>query len=164
MSSGSFNRYFEIITWPNYLSIVGDMGSLTFSRIEDMFNFFRSESANNPRVNPSYWHEKLVSSDHNEPPKEYKPEIFLAIVKKELEAWHFEGGCDNETMMEILETAKYASESEYEARSWLYENDGSPITDAWEYTLEEFTDRYKWQLWAIVHTVIAYDLEKRENK
>lgn len=35
--------YFNVTTFPNYLVITGDMGSLTFSRVEDMFMFFRND-------------------------------------------------------------------------------------------------------------------------
>lgn len=53
---GSGNMWFEIITWPNVLTIHGDMGTWTFSRVEDMFTFFRGSDL---KINPSYWAEKL---------------------------------------------------------------------------------------------------------
>ncbi|STU51511.1 Uncharacterised protein [Klebsiella pneumoniae] len=32
--------YYDVITWPGYLTVTGDMGTWTFSRIADMFDFF----------------------------------------------------------------------------------------------------------------------------
>lgn len=49
-----WHHWFEIVTWPNGLIIRGDMKTWVFSRIEDMFDFFRGE-----RINPGYWQEKL---------------------------------------------------------------------------------------------------------
>jgi len=36
----SYAYNFDLITWPGYLCVTGDMGDWIFSRIEDMFNFF----------------------------------------------------------------------------------------------------------------------------
>lgn len=50
---------FDIVTWPGYLSLTGDLTSgLTFCRIEDMLEFFAGD-----RINPGYWSEKLVNYD-----------------------------------------------------------------------------------------------------
>ncbi len=38
------NQQFTITTFPNYLVITGDMGDFVFTRLEDMFNFFRGEN------------------------------------------------------------------------------------------------------------------------
>ena len=55
------NQYFNITTSPNYLVITGDMGSLVFSRLYDMFDFFRSDDL---KINPDYWAEKIQSTSH----------------------------------------------------------------------------------------------------
>lgn len=47
--------WFDLITWPGSLAINGDCGSFVFSRITDMFEFFRSRYG----INPQYWAEKL---------------------------------------------------------------------------------------------------------
>lgn len=51
---GTWSYGFDIVTWPGYLAYTGDMGSFLFSRVRDMFEFFRGE-----RPNPDYWSEKL---------------------------------------------------------------------------------------------------------
>ena len=55
-SSGSFNMQFDLVTWPGMLTICGDMGTWVFSRLPDMFDFFRSSKL---EINPYYWSEKL---------------------------------------------------------------------------------------------------------
>jgi hypothetical protein len=47
-------QYFNLTTWPDHLCISGDMGTYVFSRLEDMFDFFREN-----KINPGYWHEKV---------------------------------------------------------------------------------------------------------
>ena len=55
MKSGGF-RWFDIVTWPYRLVITGDCETFTFTRLTDMFEFFRSSS----RINPGYWQEKII--------------------------------------------------------------------------------------------------------
>ena len=42
-SPGSYCYAFEVITWPGWLCYTGDMGSYTFQRLNDMFEFFRRD-------------------------------------------------------------------------------------------------------------------------
>lgn len=53
---GSWTYGFDIVTWPGYLAVTGDMGDFTFARTADMFEFFRVDGG---RINPDYWSEKL---------------------------------------------------------------------------------------------------------
>lgn len=41
---GTTDAMFDIVTWPNHLCITGDYGSYLFSRIHDMFEFFRKNN------------------------------------------------------------------------------------------------------------------------
>ena len=47
---------FDIVTFPGYLVVTGYMGTLTFSRIKDVFNFFRNDDLN---IDPGCWSEKI---------------------------------------------------------------------------------------------------------
>src|SRR5690348_13144744 len=66
---GTSCMYFDLITWPGYLCYTGDMGTYVFSRLEDMFEFFRTDRDYNKRkgrelsINPKYWGEKLQAVD-----------------------------------------------------------------------------------------------------
>lgn len=54
--------WYDLITWPGTLTFHGDMGTFTFSRTEDMLEFFRSKKGwpvdDQHRINPGYWAEK----------------------------------------------------------------------------------------------------------
>ena len=60
---GSSAYWFDILTWPSRLCISGDMGDYVFSRLPDMFEFFRREPNEKGAIpiNPDYWGEKLVA-------------------------------------------------------------------------------------------------------
>lgn len=51
---GTSCYYFDVITWPGYLTVTGDMGTWTFSRIADMFDFFGPWQDG---INTGYWSE-----------------------------------------------------------------------------------------------------------
>ena len=70
----SFMYWFDLITWPGSLTIRGDIGeSYTFSRLPDMFEFFRGKD-----INPHYWSEKLDGG--RDSAKEYSEEKFRQLV------------------------------------------------------------------------------------
>ncbi|PPC90275.1 MAG: hypothetical protein CTY35_14530 [Methylotenera sp.] len=61
--------HFDLITWTGKLCYTGDMGTYVFARIEDMFEFFRSDrkygksKGRNLSINLGYWSEKLLAVD-----------------------------------------------------------------------------------------------------
>ena len=63
-NNGSAVYKFSLITWPGYLCITGDMGCYVFSRLRDMFEFFRADQGSNLErsINPAYWAEKLQAA------------------------------------------------------------------------------------------------------
>lgn len=59
MPIGGF-RWFDIVTWPDRLVITGDCETFTFSRVPDMFMFFRQGGQ---QINPGYWREKILDGN-----------------------------------------------------------------------------------------------------
>lgn len=55
MAPGTYMYGFDLVTWPGYLTICGDIGDYTFSRTRDMFEFFSLDNG----INPDYWAQKL---------------------------------------------------------------------------------------------------------
>lgn len=57
------NTYcFHLVTWPGFLSIGGDVATYMFSRLPDMFRFFRDPKGG---INPDYWAGKIESTNRN---------------------------------------------------------------------------------------------------
>ncbi|WP_053101750.1 hypothetical protein [Thiopseudomonas alkaliphila] len=69
------NLHFFITTWPGHLCISGDMGTFVFSRIHDMFEFFKNID------NAGYYTEKLVAGVASEYCQETAKKDIIEIVK-----------------------------------------------------------------------------------
>ncbi len=71
---------YDLVTWPGYLVICGDMGDYTFTRIRDMFEFFAGERQA-PGINPSYWAQKLCGDrGGRDIARQYSEDAFRAHV------------------------------------------------------------------------------------
>ncbi len=80
----------EIITSPNLLTINGDMGTWVFSRLNDMFEFFRNP--NKLEINYHYWTEKLKVNKNSY--KKFDVELFRENVVEYIEEY-FEDSIHN---------------------------------------------------------------------
>lgn len=79
----SSGYWFEVVTWPGSLAIRGDMdGGYVFSRVTDMFEFFR-RNGNNEGINPGYWAEKL-SHDVRTIVTKHSEKVLMATLESEL--------------------------------------------------------------------------------
>lgn len=95
--SGTTSYQFDLITWQGHLCYTGDMGTYVFARLEDMFEFFRTDREYAVRkgkmlgVNLGYWAEKLLATDSNGPHSngaiEFDQEEFKREVLAYLVAW-----------------------------------------------------------------------------
>lgn len=70
---------FELITWPGSLTVRGDYGdAFTFTRDQDMFEFFRRSDG----INPHYWSQKIDSG--RDGARAYSEEAFKQQVWAEV--------------------------------------------------------------------------------
>lgn len=157
--------WFEIVTWPNVLTIRGDVGTVTFSRGADMFTFFRGRA-----VNPSYWAEK--TPDHGRSLREYSEDLLKAELSAALTDYEEDypdlaaSGPRPKTPEEIRELiANYEADGSlaYEdgARELLAElEQAGVVSDTWEWDLSEWKWTFLWCCHAIVHAIAQYDAYK----
>jgi hypothetical protein len=139
-ASSSF-YWFDLVTWPHNLTINGDMGCWTLSRLEDMFEFFAGN-----RINPGYWDEKVRG--------EARPEKYSEALFRESVTSHIADHADEYPSLaaavaeEIF--AEDLSHEEY-ARELLdsFKHDGFEFTDTWEWNFNEHTHRFLWCCYAI---------------
>lgn len=153
---------FDIITWPGYLCICGDIGTFVFSRVPDMIGFFRKEKGD-PDINPDYWAEKLQATDKTDGHLEFSSSAFQENVKA-----HFDGWAENEDIpketktriwSKIEDEVLYYSDNEYSAVTAIndfYDKDFE-FSDFWEYKNTAFTVRYIICCYAIVWAVEQYE-------
>ena len=92
----SFYR-FDLVTWPNNLTITGDIGTYTFSRVEDMFTFFTGY------INTDYWAEKIA---HGGRPSvlNYDEDVFRKWLVEDF--WEYSRELDPKQTKEWWQTLK----------------------------------------------------------
>lgn len=154
------NRYFDLITWPGSLCYTGDMGTFVFSRIPDMFEFFRSPN-DDLRINTGYWAEKLQAVDRSSggSADEYSPDKFREQVKR----WLTNGEASREIRAEVKERVlSRADDGEFWAMSAAteFEHKGFRLSDFWEANLREYTYSFVWCCYALVWAIKQYDAHR----
>lgn len=77
----SSNYWFGLTTWPGSLAITGDIGDFVFSRVPDMFSFFRSTDFH--RMSYGYWATKCVAGETHE----FDPESLIKAVNNNAAEW-----------------------------------------------------------------------------
>lgn len=159
---GSTIWSWDIVTWPGYLSITGDIADgWTFHRCHDMFDFFDTSGYvtyhddGAPYINPDYWAEKLAHEQRGSWDR-YSPEVFLGVVGTELKDTVSDGYITREAASEYLDQARSHSESEVDAYTWASDNPAVIGHDFQEISLREPKNKFLFGLYAITTTVQKY--------
>jgi hypothetical protein len=168
---GTIFYYFDLITWPGYLTIAGDMGTYTFERVEDMFTFFRASSD----INPQYWGEKVRagSGTNGTITKEYSEDLFKKHVSEHVAEYVEYKGLSKAERKSLIKAVKLeileGGESYYEsgARDSLADfsevHEGSVFSDTWEWDLTDYTVQFLWCCFAIRWGISQFDATKEEK-
>ena len=161
--------WFGLVTVPGSLIFQGDGRSLVFSRIDDMFEFFRSPTG---QINPGYWAEKLTSG--RDQVMKYDEEIFTShVLENAAEALHDDPGLTGLTeavQREIIESDEIGFEAEalravrdfefYKNEEERYRHGKSPdfqFDDVWEWNCRDYDWWFLWACHAIVWGIAQYD-------
>jgi hypothetical protein len=166
---GTLTFYFDLITWPGHLAVVGDCGDFLFARTRDMFDFFGPTGARRGfederwGINPDYWSEKLKAPGPDGAER-YSYDTFrqlvlewFADISQELqpsEAVSLREALDRDLLSEHL----HSPSGEHEAHRLLSEFDhgGTRIYESWEWRLREYDWSFLWCCWAIVWGIKLY--------
>jgi hypothetical protein len=181
----NYFSWFDIVTFPGHLCYVGDMGSFVFARLEDMFQFFRTDFEDGtPRINRSYWGEKLQAVDrdgrkgsHRQFSGDKVKDHIEEIVKEWVEEWKIPYETSDEgsaaardafekLLREEIEDQINLDEGEEVAYhdlrdfSFTYGAKRYEFQDTWEWDCEDYTYRFTWCCYAIAWAIQQYDKEK----
>lgn len=159
---------FRLVTWPGYLAISGDCEDYIFTRLPDMFDFFRSDYDREAPINPGYWGEKLGAVGKNGGYKDYSEEAYEKAIRNDL-LCHVEDRPFSERRA-ILESARLddllvAPQDIHSAidraTSWYCPLARDyPFPDFWDHNLTDYTFQFIWAIRAIAWGVRKYDLHK----
>ncbi len=159
-NNGSSFYRFDLITWPGYLCISGDMGCNVFSRVEDMFEFFRRSGW---QINPQYWQEKIEDGGRDKV-LQFNPDLFRERILQDV-AEVAEGMSQDDAEelktdveFEILDALDDGEQAAW-AAVYRWNHDRLDLTDFGEYARSfcEFTVHYIWRCYAIVWGIQQYD-------
>lgn len=178
---GTNNCWFEIVTWGHALVIRGDMGAYIFSRIEDMFEFFRADKRERygDGINPSYWAEKIEAESRFGGHREFVEEKFTSAVVEYLIEWMREHRADTtkeerrdlwDAVVSDVVNAEgdslgarktiAAFDFQHEVKDGLYFS----FSDFYGNNFEDYTYHYYWICYAIVWAIQKYDDSKAMDK
>jgi len=171
---GTMCMHFDLITWPGYLCYTGDMGTYVFRRLNDMFEFFRTDrmssyaKANNLTldIDPGYWGEKLEAVDRGDGFKEWSVAKFKKRLIEQFNEW---ADGENFSVEDKLKAFKILENDvldcledggkEHAYRSAMdceiYSN--RPFEDFYEIDTEEYTHYFIWCCYALAWGIAEYD-------
>lgn len=153
---GTSFEWFEIVTVPGLLTINGDMGTFSFSRLDDMFQFFKRADGG---INAHYWTQKCTA--YSDSVREYSPRLFRQVITEAAteQLDDVEEALGREALSALQgDVLRHAEAGEEEARAALdgFDNDVLEFSDSWEYDFRDYNFRYLWCLHAIVHGIGQY--------
>lgn len=179
-----WNQWFAIVTWPGYLAFSGDMGCFVFSRLWDMFTFFRTDRRDSGKlnINLGYWSEKLEAVDsngrHGSGATEFSAAKFKALVDEHVNQWIedfdeeiasqrqvFAAGLRAAIEVDVLHFADDGEQVAHEVlRDFSCKINGQKFefSDTWEWDLKDYTLRFVWCCYAIAWAIKQYDESKAE--
>lgn len=150
----TFNMGYHVTTWPGYLCISGDMGCFVFSRLSDMFQFHRGDF----KISFGYWAEKLQAGEAYQFSKKYFRDLILELY----EEWEKPDLSERLWRTSVQEFVDAVDEccARWQALELLEEfceACGHKNHDTCDYELKEYTFRFLWACYAIVHAINLYD-------
>lgn len=180
---GTMCMHFDLITWPGYLCYTGDMGTYVFSRLADMFEFFRADREYGQRrgrklpVNLSYWSEKLQAVDggrRNGSAVEFSEEKLRSVVNRIRMKWirnaYAERSLDKDQRRELWDAIEddvlsRTSDGEHcayaAARDFEWKANSSArlyyFEDLWDHDFTDYTHHFRWCCFALAWGIELYD-------
>lgn len=170
--------HFDLVTWPGYLAYSGDMGCYVFSRLHDMFEFFRTDRkyrrVDGLAINPGYWSEKLQAVDgnrHAAGATEFSAEKFVQVINEYRIGWIREYGLNKAQRRELWEAVRDKVLDRVEddlngghvpinAAYEFYERIGGQdfqFQDLFEHNFTQYTHRFIWCCYALAWSIQLYD-------
>jgi hypothetical protein len=154
---GTYCMSFDIVTWPGHLAYTGDMGDFVFSRLPDMFEFFRRDGPNF-----QYWAEKCVAADKSDGIEAFSERKFREAIEAEVaEYLESHDDVDADELREAIKDELFSDISEFwSVRAAMeFKRGGFQLHDFWEHRLNDYTQRFKWCCHALPWAISLYDAD-----
>lgn len=159
------------------------MGTYVFSRLQDMFEFFRTDHeyakqrGRRLSVNLSYWSEKLQAVDgsrRNGGAEEFSEDKMHRVINQIRTRWirhaYANRHLDKEQRRELWDAVQngvldslgdgehtaYAAARDFEWRPGLHDR-AWQFEDLWDYNFTDYTHRFRWCCFALTWGIEQYD-------
>lgn len=135
------------------------MGTFVFRRLEDMFQFFRTDRRGDDRlyINLGYWAEKLEATDRAGGHHEWSEDKFRSVIEGYLEDASDEL---KETVRDDVLTRIGDGQHEAFQAANSFEHEGFTFSDLWDHEFREYTWRFVWCCYALAWGIRQYDQAK----
>lgn len=155
------------------------MGTFVFRRLQDMFEFFRTDREYNQQkgrqlsINLGYWAEKVEAADKHDGLKRFDEELFDHAVKHDLMAWirDYFSDTTKEERRELWEAVLSDVIGAESSSSGVYKqvavsdfshkvNDTVgyfSFQDFWDHDTSSYSYRFQWCCYAIAWGIQMYD-------
>ena len=172
--------WFDLVTIPGKLIYTGDMGTFVFSRLDDMFEFFRTDRAyanskgRQLGINTGYWAEKLIAVDggrHKAGAMEFDEDEFRRVINEYRVRWirraKERGTLDKSDRRELWEAVEcevldriddYGEDVQRLAYDFSHEK--HHFEDLFEHNFKRYTRTFLWCCYAIAWGIQQYDNAK----
>lgn len=163
---GEIHCHFRLNTWRGHLCFSGDMGTFVFSRLDDMFEFFRAPDGRG-YINPRYWGEKLKAISTFGGYREFNEGVFRERVNDQFNGYWEDredeegrSACWDDVQSNVLSAAQDGEAFAYMAVH-DFESHGFRFDDFFDSGgTEILTYQYVWCCYALVWGINQYDLAK----
>lgn len=175
---GTMCMHFDLITWPGYLCYTGDMGTYVFTRVSDMFSFFRKKPGT--RIDFHYWAEKCEGSDKCDGLREFDLDAFKREITEQRRSLFVAYGRDmtaderNDFWKELEEVKNAAEDGEHRmyaaVQDWTFSFNKPDRWGQRRTTIDldtsdfpsckRYTHRFLWCCYALAWGIQQYDESK----
>ncbi|MEV8474896.1 hypothetical protein [Streptomyces sp. NPDC051173] len=155
MAPKSSAYWFDLVTWPGSLAIRGDVDGYMFTRLPDMFEFFRGDG-----TNPHYWSEKTEGGRSS--CTSYSESLFRQLVVEHFVESVRDGdaprGLGKAVREGILDSGQIHYEDGARAKLDAFEYKGYVFPDTWDWDFHDYNWSFLWSCHAIVWGIGQYDV------
>jgi hypothetical protein len=135
-ADGATSHYFDVLLWPGYLAVVGDLGAMTWLRCWDMATWAR-QSVDDPR----YFAEKVVAGET----EKYDGDVVRSWVCEEdrmVKKGEYDDGRAKKWKAIRVDVLRAVDDGRHEVLRVLYESQYLDASDLPSF--EDFTGRFLW--------------------
>jgi len=177
---GTSCYHFDLITWPGALCYTGDMGTYVFQRLEDMFQFFRTDreymrlrDGQTLAINLGYWSEKLIAVDGRRTggsATEFSEEKFRRVVQEYRMEWirdrhHQTTKEQRRELWDAIDDEVLAHSDEGGHEACMAAHNFShrvgdrrfELQDFWDHDFTDYTYHFIWCCYALAWGIQQYD-------